>query len=106
VPAVFVALMTLMPAWPRLKAVAHTLPYDMMLCADGQTGGALPTGRWATVAVPTLVMCGSKSPDWIRNAGQALARAVPAAQYRTLEGQTHIVKPAAIAPLIDDFFTS
>jgi pimeloyl-ACP methyl ester carboxylesterase len=105
VPAVFVALMTVMPAWPKLKAVAHTLPYDMTICADGQTGGPLPAGRWATVAIPALIVCGGKSPDWIRNAGQALVQAVPAAHYRTLEGQTHIVKPAAIAPLVADFFT-
>src|SRR5215471_21823208 len=29
VPAVFVAVMPLMPAWGRLKALAHTLPYDL-----------------------------------------------------------------------------
>jgi hypothetical protein len=49
-------------------------------------------------------VCGGKSPDWIRNAGQALAQTVPTAQYRTLEGQTHVVKPAAIAPVVAGFF--
>ena len=28
VPAVFIALMRFMPAWSKLKGVAHTLPYD------------------------------------------------------------------------------
>ena len=31
VPAVFIALMRFMPAWSKLKGVAHTLPYDITI---------------------------------------------------------------------------
>ncbi len=38
-------------------------------------------------------------------AGQApLAEALPDASYRTLPGQTHMVKPQAIAPVLTEFF--
>src|SRR5947209_9392732 len=96
--APIVALMRLMPAWRKLKAVAHTLPYDAVVTADFQHGGPLPVARWEAVAQPTLVACGAKSPAWMRNGMAALAKALPNATHRTLPGQTHLVKPKALAP--------
>src|SRR5713101_5017863 len=58
VPAVFVALMRLTPMWRKLKAIAHTLPYDGAIVGDNQRGKPLPAGRWASVTVATLVMDG------------------------------------------------
>jgi len=104
VPAVFVAVMPLMPAWGRLKALAHTLPYDLTLMAGRQQGRPLPPGRWATLTAPTLVMAGGKSPAWLQNAARALADALPGARHQTLDGQTHIVKPKPLAPVLADFF--
>jgi hypothetical protein len=62
VPAFFIAVMPLMPMWSKLKAVACTLPYDGAIVGDNQRGKPLPTGRWASVTVPALVMDGEKSP--------------------------------------------
>src|SRR4051812_46105454 len=45
VPAIFVALMRVMPVWSKLKAIAHTLPYDGALVQDNQRGQPLPAGR-------------------------------------------------------------
>jgi len=104
VPAVFVAVMPLMPAWGRLKALAHTLPYDLTIMAGRQQGRPLPPGRWATLTAPTLVMAGGKSPAWLQNAARALADALPGARHQTLDGQTHIVKPKPLAPVLADFF--
>lgn len=106
VPAIFVAMMQLMPAWSKLKAVAHTLPYDTLLTIDYQGGKPLPTDRWDTVRVPTLVVDGGKSPAWMRNAMRALANVLPVAEYRTLEGQTHIVKPEALAPVLTKYLAN
>ena len=106
VPAAFVALMPLMPAWGKLKAVAHTLPYDLTIMDGGQQGQPLPPGRWATLTAPTLVIAGGKSPAWLQNAARALARALPCASHHTLPGQTHIVKPQPLAPVLADFFTT
>jgi pimeloyl-ACP methyl ester carboxylesterase len=104
VPGFFIALMRLLPVWPKLKAIAHTLPYDGALVQDYQRGRPLPAGRWASVTVPTLVMDGGKSPEWMRHGNRELALALPNAEYRTLEGQTHMLKPRAHAPALVDFF--
>jgi pimeloyl-ACP methyl ester carboxylesterase len=104
VPAFFIVLMRLMPVWAKLKAVAHTLPYDGAIVRDNQRGKPLPANRWASVTVLTLVMDGGKSPVWMRRANQALAAALPGAQYRTLEGQTHMLKPKVHAPQLVQFF--
>jgi pimeloyl-ACP methyl ester carboxylesterase len=104
VPDVFIALMRLMPVWSKLKAVAHTLPYDGALVADNQRGAPLPAGRWSSVTIPSLVMDGGKSPTWMRNANRALASALPNAEYRTLEGQTHMLSAKVHAQVLVEFF--
>ena len=104
VPGAVVAMMRFMPARSRLKGVAHTLPYDVALTSEHQRGTPLPVERWASVTVPTLVIAGGRSPDWMRNGMRALADVLPHAQHRTLEGQTHIVKPDALAPVLTEFF--
>jgi pimeloyl-ACP methyl ester carboxylesterase len=106
VPAVFVAMMRFMPAWSKLKAVAHTVVYDAAIVDDYQKGKPLPAERWASVTMPTLVAVGGKSPDWMRHAMRELADVLPNAKHLTLEGQTHIVKPEALAPALVEFFES
>ena len=106
VPAVAVAVMPLMPAWGKLKVVAHTLPYDLTIMDGGQRGRPLPASRWAPLTAPTLVIAGGKSPAWLQNAARALAQALPGASHQTLPGQTHIVKPKPLAPVLAEFFTS
>jgi pimeloyl-ACP methyl ester carboxylesterase len=94
----------LLPMWPKLEAVAHTLPYDGAIVKDLQRGRPLPANSWATVAVPTLVMAGTKSPDWMQHGNESLARVLPNAQYRALDGQTHVLKPQAHAGILREFF--
>jgi len=62
-PAVFAALMRLMPGWGKLKAVAHTLPYDMRIMLDHQRGKPIPAGRWTSVTMPTFVFAGREEPS-------------------------------------------
>ena len=57
VPAPMVVVMRLMPwVWSKLKAVAHTLPYDAAVMNEFGPAGALRGDR-----VPALVMHGSKT---------------------------------------------
>jgi pimeloyl-ACP methyl ester carboxylesterase len=105
-PAVVVALMRFMPAWSKLKAVAHTLPYDAAIVYDYQKGRPLPPEQWSSATMPTLVSAGGKSPDGMRNAMRELADVLPNAKYHTLEGQTHIVKAEVLAPVLVEFFES
>jgi pimeloyl-ACP methyl ester carboxylesterase len=106
VPGIFVTVMRLMPMWSKLTAVAHTLPYDFAIVGPFQRGQPLPKTRWAGATVPTLVMDGGKSPAWMRNATRQLASVIPNASYRTLPGQTHMVKPNALVPSLLEFFAN
>jgi pimeloyl-ACP methyl ester carboxylesterase len=105
VPGFARALMLLMiPMWSKLKAVAHTLPYDGAIVRDNQRGKPLPASRWASVTIPALVMDGGNSPAWMLHANRSLASVLPNAQYRTLKEQTHMLKPKAHAPMLVEFF--
>jgi pimeloyl-ACP methyl ester carboxylesterase len=106
VPAVMVEMMRFMPGWSKLKKVAHTLPYDASFVDEFMKGKPLPAGRWASMTVPTAVIDGGKSPAWMRNANAALAAAIPGSAYRTLPGQTHMVKPDALASALAEHFTA
>jgi pimeloyl-ACP methyl ester carboxylesterase len=105
VPGIFITVMRLMPAWSKITAVAHTLPYDFAIVGPYQKGRPLPATRWSGATMPTLVMDGGKSPKWMRNATRALAGVLPNATYRTLDGQTHMIKPRALAPSLIEFTT-
>jgi pimeloyl-ACP methyl ester carboxylesterase len=106
VPAPVVALMRCTPAWPKFKAVAHTLPYDAAIMAGTLGGVPLPAGRWTSVRVPALTVTGGKSPAWLHHGMQALTNILPRAENRILEGQTHMVKPEALAPVLEEFFSA
>jgi pimeloyl-ACP methyl ester carboxylesterase len=103
VPGFFIAFMRLMPAWTKLKAVAHTLPYDLAIVIDRERGKPLPPGSWSNIRVPTLLVDGSKSKAWMRNGVRAAADAIPTAQYRTLKDQTHMVKARVLVPVLTVF---
>ena len=104
VPAFGIFMMQWMPVWSKLKAVAHTLPYDLTIMKDFQRGQPLPSGRWSRLKVPTLAMDGGKSPAWMRHGVRAAADAIPTAEYRTLPGQTHMVQIKVLAPVLKDYF--
>jgi pimeloyl-ACP methyl ester carboxylesterase len=99
-PADMVAGMRQMPFWPSFEVVAPTLAYDNAIMRNG----AVPTERLALVRVSTLVIDGGASPTFMHDAAQAAADALPNAQRRTLEGQTHDVAPDVLAPVLVAFF--
>lgn len=103
-PAIFVSLMRFMPVWSKLKAIAHTLLYDFRILGENRFGKPLRAEQWSSATMPTLVMDGGKSPDWMRNAMRSLAEVLPNARYRALDGQTHMLKPEALAPVLAEFF--
>jgi hypothetical protein len=87
-----------------MEKVAHTLAYDGIIMGNNMAGHALQARQWASVTMPTLVMDGGASEAWARNAVQALIDALPNAQRRTLQGQTHNVDPTVLAPVLVEFF--
>jgi alpha-beta hydrolase superfamily lysophospholipase len=98
-PGEFVAQMRQAPFWPEMERLAQALVYDAAIMGDFR----IPTDRLAKVAIPTLVLDGGTVPGLSRTA-DAVASAVPGAQRRTLQGQPHNVDPAAIAPVVAEFF--
>jgi pimeloyl-ACP methyl ester carboxylesterase len=101
-PAVVVALMHALPFWPRLKAVAHTLPYDAAVMGDY----GLPKETLQAVDVPTLVIGGEKSDPRLRLAVDAVAATLPKGQLRVLDGQRHNVSMDVLAPVLREFFAA
>jgi pimeloyl-ACP methyl ester carboxylesterase len=92
------------PVWPLFEAVAPTLAYDHIAILG--EAAAVPIARAARVAVPTLVMDGGASYPFMHTTATTLANAIPHAQHRTLEGQTHEVAAEALAPALVEFFKS
>lgn len=103
-PAVLVALMRFMPPWRKLKAVAPTLRYDATVMGATQAGEPLPTDRWSGAAVPTLVVTGGKSEPWMHRGNEQLADLLPNSERTVLDGQNHMVKAKALAPLLAEYF--
>ena len=104
IPAPIVALMPLVPMWRELKATAHTLPYDWAALGQHTMYGApLNAEEWASVAAPTLVVHGAKSPAVLQDGSRALAAVLPNAELRELPGVSHNVKMSALAPVLAEF---
>jgi len=101
-PAFVTFIMPLMPAWGKLKSVAHTLPYDAAIMGDFK----IPVQVANSVKIQSLVMAGGKSPASMQNTEKKLAEAIPGAQYHIIEGQTHNISEKALAPELIKFFKS
>jgi pimeloyl-ACP methyl ester carboxylesterase len=80
--------------------MAHTLVYDASIVGDLE----LPTAQLRSIKTPTLLVYGSESPAFLGTAARALAQALPTGHARALDGQTHDIVPAALAPVLLEFF--
>jgi pimeloyl-ACP methyl ester carboxylesterase len=94
------------PVFPAFEAIAHTLAYDGRLVEQALAGGRLPAERWASITAPVLVIDGGASPPFLRTAVQNVVDALPNAERRTLEGQTHAYEVDALAPVLLGHFAS
>ncbi|CCK27293.1 hydrolase [Streptomyces davaonensis JCM 4913] len=88
------------PMWAGMEAVAPSLAYDAAVMGDC----SVPRARLASVQAPLLAIAGGASPAWMREAAQAVAQAAPQGAYRGLEGQTHMVEPQVLGPVLAEFF--
>lgn len=105
VPRPIVTLMRFSPFWSKLKATAHTLPYDWAILGDTMAGKPLAVDPWASATVQTLVIAGEKSPEQLRQAAVAIADVLPNAEHRELKGQSHNPSMKVLAPVLEDFFS-
>ena len=102
-PAEMAAGMRQSPFWPALEAVAHTISYDGRIMGATMSGAPLPTGRWAGVSVPALVMYGRGTEPWLITAARALAGLLPTASLRPVDGAQHSVAADVLAPVLREF---
>ena len=109
-PAEMVAQMRQSPMWSHMEGLAQSLVYDATITQDTQTGNAAPLQKWASVAVPTLVIDGTlfmgrEAPHaFMRHGADALAQVLPNVQRRTLEGQDHGPSDETLVPALRAFF--
>jgi len=91
-----------LPMWPMWEVIAPTMAYDA--AAIGYDA-SIPKDRAARLTVPTLVMNGGATEfPFMQDTALTLANAIPNAQHRTLEGQTHEVYAEVLAPVLIEFF--
>jgi pimeloyl-ACP methyl ester carboxylesterase len=88
------------PMWVGMESLAPSLAYDNAVLGDGP----VPRERLASITAPVLAVAGGASPAWMREAARTVAEAAPDGTYRSLEGQTHMVDPSALAPVLAEFF--
>lgn len=88
------------PEWPSMQKMDFTLVYDYAVLGNG----SVPDGVKA-ISVPTLVLDGEKSMDFIHPTADRIAQLIPNAQRKTMQGQTHQAAPDAVAPVLSEFFT-
>lgn len=92
------------PMWSMFEASAPTLIYDAAEMGDDRS---IPVKRASNIKSQTLVIDGGANLQYMpfmHASAMALAKAIPNAQHRTLEGQTHDVKAEALAPVLVEFY--
>jgi pimeloyl-ACP methyl ester carboxylesterase len=100
VPAEQIEGMRKSPMWPMFEAEAPTLLYDA--AAMGQDR-SVPIERLSHITAPALVMHGGAGQAFMKQTALSLCGAIPNAEFRTIEGQTHAVASQAIAPVLAEF---
>ena len=99
-PAEMIEKIKKSPDWALMEAVAPTLEYENKVTGNG----SIPIEIAKKVTTPTLVLDSDKSPEFKHEAADALTRAVPHAQRKTLEGQITLVPPEVLAAMLKEFF--
>jgi len=76
--------------WEARLAAAHTVPREF---ADGDY--VFDPERFRDLRVPTMLLMGGESPEFLRRPTQLLQRTLPDARLVVLEGQQHIAMNTA-----------
>jgi pimeloyl-ACP methyl ester carboxylesterase len=88
------------PEWNGLVRIGHTLVYDFEILGDG----TVPMDVAKNIVIPTLVMYGEKSFDFVSATADSVAKIIPGAVRKPLKDQTHDASPEAVAAVLLEFF--
>jgi pimeloyl-ACP methyl ester carboxylesterase len=89
------------PAWAGRLAAVHTIPREF---ADDDY--ILDPQRFKNLTVPTILLQGSESPDYLKTATEALQAALPNSRIVVMPGQQHIAMrtaPEMFVRLVTEF---
>jgi pimeloyl-ACP methyl ester carboxylesterase len=87
------------PDWQQIEKVAHTLVYDFEVLGNGD----VPQDVAKSISMPTLVLDGEKSFDFVHATADTLGKFITGARRNTLKDQTHNVSGRALAPVLAEF---
>ena len=99
-PAIIVFILRLTPNWPKMKAMANSLPYDAAICGNFN----VPKDLVASITIPTIVIDSKQSPDILRNAVQEVATVLTNGKRLSLKGKPHDVPPKVLVPELVNFY--
>jgi pimeloyl-ACP methyl ester carboxylesterase len=88
------------PMWAKLESIAPTLAYDALQMGDS----AVPTALLQATEVPTLALFSNASPDWLKNAVQQVADALPNGKAEGRDGTFHTVPADTLTRVLSDYF--
>jgi pimeloyl-ACP methyl ester carboxylesterase len=83
--------------------VAHTIAYDGRIMGETMRGNPLAAEPWQQIAVPTLVMAGGASMEYMRKGARELTAIIPNATMKVLDGQDHGPSDESLAEALADF---
>ncbi|HEY8788669.1 MAG TPA: alpha/beta hydrolase [Actinopolymorphaceae bacterium] len=99
-PDPVITMMKAGPGWGRMRDLAPTLPYDLILSARGDA--LLPS--LASVTIPALAMAGGASLPWAVPGAEKIAATVPNGRALRLPGQSHGPADDVVAAALGEFF--
>lgn len=103
VPPEELAMLRRSPSWAERIEAAHTIHRELRALDDDYT---LDLDRFRSITVPTLLLLGSESPPFLKDATHALAGVLPNARLHVIEGQAHNAPdgvPEEFSRLLVDF---
>lgn len=103
VPPEELAMLRTMPSWAERVDAAHTIHRELHALDHDYE---LDLDRFRKIEVPTLLLLGSESPPFLKEATHALAGVLPNARLHVIEGQAHNAPdgvPEEFARLLVDF---
>jgi alpha-beta hydrolase superfamily lysophospholipase len=90
------------PFRPALEAMAHTLVYDAMIVGDAR----LQLEAVRAVHAPVLAIAAGAATPFMRETAEAVARAAADGRAVILEGASHDLVPAVLAPPLFRFLAT
>jgi pimeloyl-ACP methyl ester carboxylesterase len=94
--------LTRSPVWELRRQVVPTVPRELR----AELAHRFERTRLAELAVPTLVLVGTESPEWAVRSVGAYGEAIPGSQTRALDGQGHsanVTGPDLLASELERF---